>query len=210
MGIADSANNVSSDSSIRFYFSFRSPYAWLATERLESELGGLDIPIERIPIFPRPELFPNDPSAMPDKVAYLVQDVLRLVREQGLTVRFPPRGDPDWSLSHAACLGMQRQGGGHRFTLELFRKRWIEGLDLGADDVIADAAKKANVDPEAALGAAHSDELRAEVSDAWRLGMERDHIFGVPSFVFADKLYWGQDRMHFLRSAVIRKLGRST
>jgi 2-hydroxychromene-2-carboxylate isomerase len=39
---------------------------------------------------------------------------------------------------------------------------------------------------------------------AW-LASERDHIFGVPSFVFAGKLYWGQDRMHFLRSAVIRK-----
>jgi hypothetical protein len=31
--------------SIRFYFSFRSPYAWLAAERLESELGGLGVPI---------------------------------------------------------------------------------------------------------------------------------------------------------------------
>ncbi len=26
-------------SSIRFYFSFRSPYAWLAAERLDAELG---------------------------------------------------------------------------------------------------------------------------------------------------------------------------
>jgi len=30
-------------------------------------------------------------------------------------------------------------------------------------------------------------------------------IFGVPSFVYVGKLYWGQDRMHFLRSAVVRK-----
>jgi 2-hydroxychromene-2-carboxylate isomerase len=41
----------------------------------------------------------------------------------------------------------------------------------------------------------------------WRLGVERDRIFGVPSFVYAGKLYWGQDRMHFLRSAVARKSG---
>jgi 2-hydroxychromene-2-carboxylate isomerase len=36
--------------SIRFYFSFRSPYAWLAAERLESELGDLAVSIDRIPI----------------------------------------------------------------------------------------------------------------------------------------------------------------
>ena len=91
--------------SIRFYFSFRSPYAWLAAERLESELGELGVRIERLPIYPTPELFPNDPVAMPDKIAYTVQDILRLTRERGLTVRFPPPGDPDWALSHAAFLG---------------------------------------------------------------------------------------------------------
>ncbi len=195
------------DASIRFYFSFRSPYAWFAAERLEAELGDLGVPIERIPIYPTPELFPNDPAAMPEKVAYLVQDVRRLARERGLTVRFPSGLDPDWSLSHAAFLGAQRQGAGHRFMLEAFRKRFGEGLDLGKDDVIADTARQAGLDPETILAAAHSDELRAEASEGWKRGRERDGIFGVPSFVCAGKLYWGQDRMHFLRNAVIRKSG---
>jgi 2-hydroxychromene-2-carboxylate isomerase len=33
----------------------------------------------------------------------------------------------------------------------------------------------------------------------------RPLVGGVPSFVYAGKLYWGQDRMYFLRSAVLRK-----
>src|SRR5262249_13989419 len=89
-----------SDNSIRFYFSFRSPYAWLASERLESELGDLGVEIVRFPIYPTPELFPNDAAMMPNKLAYIVQDVARLARERGLTVRFPPAADPDWSISH--------------------------------------------------------------------------------------------------------------
>ncbi len=193
--------------SIRFYFSFRSPYAWIAAERLDSELGDLGVSIERIPIFPTPELFPNDPSVLPNKTAHLVQDIPRLAREYGLKVRFPPSGDPDWALSHAAFLGAQSEGGGPRFMLEVFRKRFCEGLDLGEDDVIADAASKAELDPDSILSAGHSEALREAASDGWRLAMERDQIFGVPSFVYAGKLYWGQDRMHFLRSAVIRKTG---
>ena len=193
--------------SIRFYFSFRSPYAWIATERLDAELGDLGVPIERIPIFPTPELFPNDPSALPAKTAHLIQDVPRLAHEYGLKVRFPPAGDPDWALSHAAFLGAQSEGVGPRFMLEVFRKRFSEGLDLGEDHVIADAANKAELDPDSILSAGHSKALRAEVSAGWRLAMERDQIFGVPSFVYAGKLYWGQDRMHFLRSAVLRKTG---
>ncbi len=193
--------------SIRFYFSFRSPYAWLAAERLESELGDLGVPIERIPIFPTPELFPNDPAETPDKIAYVVQDVRRLARERGLTVRFPSSGDTDWVLSHAAFLGVQRGGAEYQFMLEVFRKRFCEGLDLGEDSVIADAARGAKLDPDRVLSAAHSDELRAEASAGWRRAVERDRIFGVPSFVYAGKLYWGQDRMHFLRNAVVRKSG---
>jgi 2-hydroxychromene-2-carboxylate isomerase len=202
-------NDRGATASIRFYFSFRSPYSWLAAERLEAELGDLGVPIERLPIYPTPGHFLNDPAARPDKLAYLVQDVRRLVRERGLTVRFPSAVDPDWSISHAAFLGAERQGMGHRFMLEVFRRRFGEGLDLGEDSVIADAARRAGLDPDAILSAAHSEELRAEASAGWRLAVERDHIFGVPSFVYAGKLYWGQDRMHFLRDAVVRKSGKA-
>jgi 2-hydroxychromene-2-carboxylate isomerase len=198
-------NDSAATTSIRFYFSFRSPYAWLAAERLEPELGGLGVPIERIPVYPTPGLFPNDPAAMPTKIAYIVQDIRRLVRERGLTVRFSSGSDPDWSLSHAAFLGAQQQGAGHELMLELFRKRFCEGLDLGDDRVIADAAHRAGLDRDDILTAARSDALRAEAADGFRRGIERDGIFGVPSFVYAGKLYWGQDRMHFLRDAVVRK-----
>jgi 2-hydroxychromene-2-carboxylate isomerase len=201
-------NDRGPTASIRFYFSFRSPYAWLAAERLEPEIGVLGVAIERIAVYPTPALFPNLLATTPAKIAYLVQDIRRLVRERGLTVRFPSAVDPDWSLSHAAFLGAQQQGAGHTFMLEAFRKRFCEGLDLGDDDVIADAAHRAGLDRGTILAAAHSDALRFEASDGFRLGMERDGIFGVPSFVYAGKLYWGQDRMHFLRDAVARKSPR--
>jgi 2-hydroxychromene-2-carboxylate isomerase len=199
------ARRVTGHGPIRFYFSFRSPYAWLAAERLESELGDLGVPIERIPIFPTPELFPNDPSVMPDKVAYLVQDIARLARQRGLVVRFPSATDPDWQLSHAASLAAERQGVGHRFMLEVFRQRFSRGRDVGEEGVVADAAREADLAPDWILSAARSQELRAEVSRGWRHAVKEDRFFGVPSFVYAGKLYWGQDRMDLLRSAVIRK-----
>ena len=199
----------SREGAIRFYFSFRSPYAWLAAEKLDAELGGLGVPIERIPVYPSPENFPNDPTKNEDKQRHLVQDVLRLAREAGKQVVFPPVGDPDWALSHAAFLGVDRAGDGRRFMIEVFRKRFTEGGDLGDDAVIADAARAAGLDADAVLGFAHSQALREEVAGAWEKAQHDDHVFGVPTFVYAGKLYWGQDRMRFVRSAVERKSGRS-
>ena len=43
-------SDTTDKSEIRFYFSFRSPYAWLAAERLESELGALGVPIKRVKV----------------------------------------------------------------------------------------------------------------------------------------------------------------
>ena len=174
------------------------------------EVSSLGVPIELIGIYPTPEVFPNDPSATPDKLAYIVQDVVRLARERGLKVGFPPPGDPDWSIAHAAFLAAQQRGAGRRFMLEAFRQRFSAGADLGDDSAIAEAARRAELDPDDIVTSAHSDALRAEAAAGWRRGSERDHIFGVPSFVYAGKLYWGQDRMHFLRSAVERKAGRTT
>jgi 2-hydroxychromene-2-carboxylate isomerase len=101
---------MSDTEAIRFYFSFRSPYAWLAAERLDRELGDLGVEIETIPIFPIRGHFPNDPSAIHQKVAFLVQDVRRLARELNLGVQFLSVPDCDWSLSHAAVLGPEQRG----------------------------------------------------------------------------------------------------
>ena len=168
-------------------------------------MGDLGVPIERLPIYPTLEDAPEFFATRPDKTAYLVQDIARLARERGLTVRFPPPGDPDWALSHAAFLGAQRHAAAHQFMLQIFHQRFCEGLDLGDERVIAAAAREVGLDPEAIVSAAHSHELRATAAAGWRRAVERDGIFGVPSFVYAGKLYWGQDRMHFVRGAVIRK-----
>lgn len=190
---------------VRFYFSFRSPYAWLAAERLDEEFGDLPVSIQLLPIYPTPGEFPNDPTIVPEKLAYIVQDVLRLAREQAFRVRFPPPGDPDWSLSHAAFAVAAQQGEGKAFLRSMFRKRFVEGLDLGDVEVVRSAAREAGLDGDSVIAGANSAELREQARQAWRQAVERDRIFGVPSFVYAGKLYWGQDRMHFLRQAILRK-----
>ena len=85
-------------------------------------------------------------------------------------------------------------------TAEAVRATGSDALPLAGDIT----------DPDTILSAAHDDTLRAEASAGWREAKERDGIFGVPSFRYAGRLYWGQDRMHFLRSAVVRKSGRES
>jgi 2-hydroxychromene-2-carboxylate isomerase len=204
LGLDMMEGSMDRDASIRFYFSFRSPYAWFAAERLEAELGAHARAIAPVPMYPTPDTFPNDPTRVPNKIKYIAQDVVRLCGEFGLRLQFPPAIDTDWGKAHAAYLGAVKLGRGMPFMLELFRSRFGLGLDVGLDAVIEDAAARAEVDAAAVLLAAHDPELQAEVARNFKLGQERDGIFGVPSFVYAKQLFWGQDRMRFLRAAVDR------
>jgi 2-hydroxychromene-2-carboxylate isomerase len=193
------------DQTVRFYFSFRSPYAWLATERWQAELGSLAPVVERIPFYPTPETFPNDPSQHPAKLRYIVQDLGRLTRELGLPLRPPPALDTDWKRAHAAYLGVQSAEPlrAEAFMLEMFRARFSRGQDVALPEVIGDAAERAGANPRIANEAAASPSLQAEVTDSFVRGQQRDGIFGAPSFVYKGQLFWGHDRMHHLKRALM-------
>ena len=192
------------DHTVRFYFSFRSPYAWLAAERWQAELGELAPRVERIPFYPTRETFPNDPTLLPAKYRYIAQDIGRLAREYGLSVRPPPALDTDWARAHAAFLGVQaaQPERAEAFMLEMFRARFSRALDVALAEVIAEAAQRADADPRLANEAATSPTLQRQVTDSFVAGQERDGIFGAPSFVYQKQLFWGHDRLHHLKHAV--------
>lgn len=190
---------------VRFFFSFRSPYAWFAAERWHAELGDLQLAVKRIPFFPTRETFPNDPTLVPNKYAYVIQDIIRLTREFQLALKPPPSLDTDWARAHAAYLGVEREQPerAEAFMLEMFRARFSLGLDVALPEVIAAAATRAGADPVVANETALSPELQREVAGNFERAQRDDRIFGAPSFVLGDQLFWGHDRMHHLRRALL-------
>ena len=193
------------DDTVRFYFSFRSPYAWFAAERWGAELGEIRPKVQRIPFYPTPETFPNDPTLVPAKYSYVINDIRRLARDYGLAVQPPPSLDTDWGRAHAAYLGVEDAAPdrAEAFMLEMFRSRFSRGLDVGLQAVIADAATRAGVRADTVNEAAESSLLQERVTNNFTKGQERDGIFGAPSFVYRNELFWGHDRMHHLRRALI-------
>ena len=190
---------------IRFYFSFRSPYAWFAAERWQAELGDLSPAVERIPFYPTAATFPNDPVRLPAKLAFVLQDMRRLARDFQLSLRPPPALDTDWGRAHAAYLGVEAAQPSHAepFMLEMFRARFARGLDVALPAVIAEAAERAGADPAVANTAAGSVPLQERVAKNFVEGQTRDGIFGAPSFAYRGQLYWGHDRLHHLRRALV-------
>ncbi len=195
-----------SSAEVRFYFSFRSPYSWLALERWDSLLGELPIRRELVPIYPEPGNFPNDPAAVPAKVKYIGQDLLRLTRAFGLSLMPPVSLDTDWANAHAAYISANEAGKGDAFALSLSRARWCEHKDVGLDEVIFEVADRVGLDGAVTVSDAHVESTRELVSQNMARGREEDGIFGVPTFIFDGQMFWGQDRMEFVAAAVRESL----
>ena len=80
---------------VRFYFSFRSPYSWLAMLRIEQALAKLPVRLEYLPVFPPPD-FPNDPAAVPNKLKYIQLDTARIAQEYGFPTQPLGALDTNW------------------------------------------------------------------------------------------------------------------
>src|SRR5262245_54698568 len=173
---------------VRFYFSFRSPFAWIAYHLAPRALRDLPVELQPIPVFPPPD-YPNDPTAVPAKAQYIVQhDLPRVAEGYGFKIAPLAQLDVDWLPPHAMWLYAADRGAGERFGAEVYAARFSRGEDLSDPSVYTAAARAAGLDPDATVAAGADPALQKRIA----LGIEegqRAGIFGVPTFIFRDELF---------------------
>ena len=78
----------------------------------------------------------------------------------------------------------------------IFNSIWQDGLNMNDENVIQKVLKNLNVNPKTFLlrsaSSAIIDSLKKRTNEAYEKG-----IFGAPSFVSNNKVFWGQDRIEF-------------
>ena len=198
------------------FFSFRSPYSYLAVGRYRELAERFTVDITLRPVYPlairQPEFF-----AEGNRLAglYIFIDAARSAEMLGIPYRWP-RPDPivqDLATRRIAeeqpyihrivRLGQAaaRRGRGLAFADEVSRVIWSGGVDdwhLG--DHLADAAHRAGLDlAELDIEAQRdADTLDAEIAANQRALEEAGH-WGVPTLVLNGEPFFGQDRFAMAR-----------
>jgi 2-hydroxychromene-2-carboxylate isomerase len=193
---------------VRFYFSFRSPYSWLAFERIERAFRDVPVQLQYLPVFPPPD-YPNDPTAVPNKLKYILRDVGRQAEAYGLSVKAPSVLDTQWVRPHAAFVYAQDQGKGHAFGLAMSRARFSQGQDVGDDDVMRSIATRLELDGNALVTSCDDVAYQTRVVEGMIQGATEDSIFGVPLFVYRGEPFWGNDRIEWVLRAIKKAHGHS-
>lgn len=201
--------------SVDLFFSFRSPYSYLALPKTRRMVAEYDLAVNLRPVYPLAVRVPGFfKKANPQFARYVVRDSTRVAEHEGIPFRFP-RPDPivqDMTTLEVAAdqpyihrltrLGAmaQLEGRSLAFVDAIARVLWdgsVAGWNEG--DHLARAADKAGFDLAAMDAAIAADPDRYEQVIA---ANEKDHAasghWGVPTFVFENEPFFGQDRIDLL------------
>ena len=201
--------------SVDLFFSFRSPYSYLALPKTLQLVADYDAIVNLRPVYPLAVRVPGFfKRANPQFARYVVLDSSRVAKHDNIPFRFP-RPDPivqDMTTLDVAenqpyihrltRLGAAAQlaGGALEFTDAIARVLWdgtVKGWNEG--DHLSLAAASAGFDLPAmdAAVAADPDRYEQVISDNEKAHAASGH-WGVPTFVFENEPFFGQDRIGML------------
>jgi 2-hydroxychromene-2-carboxylate isomerase len=197
------------------YWSFRSPYSYLAIGRYRALSESHDVDIIVRPVYPlairQPDFFEKN---HPNWIGYTMRDMMRVAQFHGIPFG-PPRPDPivqnvmtreiaaeQPHIFRLTRMGQAaaRRGKSLAFCHEAGMLIWggQEGWNEG--DHLAGAASRAGLDfaELEAEAASDADALDAEIQ-ANQAALEAAGHWGVPTLAFDGEPFFGQDRIEMAR-----------
>ena len=199
--------------SVDLFWSFRSPYSYLATPRLVEMERDYDLAINVRPVYPlavrQGDFFEKQ---NPLWIPYLFRDTMRIAEQLGLAYRWP-RPDPVivdpmtraatpnqpyiHRLTRLGCAAAEA-GRGLPFLYEVSRVIWSGGIDNWHEGShLADAAARAGLDL-AELDARIADQRYEEIIQENQKAHQAAGHWGVPTCAFEGEPFFGQDRLEAL------------
>lgn len=181
---------------LTFYFSFRSPYSYLASEMLCSLVQTYDLNLVLKPILP---MVMRGLPVVHLKRKALLHDALR----EAVHLQIPmgrisdPLGRGVKNALGVVC-ALEDPKLAIAFMHNTFRAIWAEGVEIATYKGLLKVAQKSNIDTEMLNNALNISSWKSTVEKN-RLELRDLGLWGVPCFQLGNFVVWGQDRVWLLR-----------
>jgi len=187
---------------IDFYFDFVSPYSFLAHKEIQKIEKKEEIKIRYKPILVGGLHNLHGikaPAFIPAKAKHMIRDCKLIALKNGVKFKFNSYF-PIRSLNLMRGVFVADEDNIKSYYIDsIFNTIWQDGLNMNDQIIIEKVLKNLNVNPKTFILRSTSslikDSLRKKTNDAYEKG-----IFGAPTFVVNNKIFWGQDRIEFALS----------
>ena len=182
-----------------FYFDFVSPYSFLAHKEIRKIEDRIKIKITYKPMLlgGLHNLHGIKATAfIPAKAKHMVRDCKLIAERNSVKFKFNTYF-PIKSLNLMRGVLVAEEDNIKNYYIDsIFNTIWQDGLNMNDDNIIQKVLKNININPKTfslrSTSSLIKDSLRKKTSEAYEKG-----IFGAPTFVSNNKIFWGQDRIEF-------------
>ena len=194
---------------VDFYFDFGSPAAYLAYTQLPAlcvETGASVVwkPMLLGGVFQATGN--HSPVTIPAKGKYMFKDFARFARRYGVVLNTNPFFPINTLTLMRAAVGLQMRGDSRfgDYVAAMFQAISVDSQNMNDPATVGTVLQAAGFDAAAMLALASEQAVKDHLKAATQEAVERG-IFGAPTFFVGDSMFWGQDRLDFVREALLRK-----
>jgi 2-hydroxychromene-2-carboxylate isomerase len=193
---------------VDFFFDFVSPYTYLAQTQLPAlkTRSGATFRLWPMHLLNLMKRVGNSPTTVlcANKMKYATADIGRWVARYGVPFQFNPHVfAADQSLALRAALVAQDQGVEDAYNRAVFSAFWAEGADVNDGARLAEGLNAGGLDGSALLETANEARYGERLAQNTETAAERG-VFGSPTFIVGEDLFFGNDRLEFLQQRLLR------
>lgn len=199
---------------VDFYFDVSSPWTYLAFRNIQPMAKELNVVINWRPVLVggifntvNQRMYASREDGNSPRNRYVVKDLQDCARQTGLTIVFPPKVFPVNSVkAMRGCIWLAQAAPSPAHVLAFieatFGAYFTQQQDISQDHILANICRGVGIDADAfaeGITQPHIKQaLKANTDEAVGRG-----AFGVPSFFVGNDMYFGNDRLDYLRLAVL-------
>ncbi|HXD41175.1 MAG TPA: 2-hydroxychromene-2-carboxylate isomerase [Ramlibacter sp.] len=188
---------------VEFYFDVGSPAAYLAWQRLPRicEEAGATLAYKPMLLGGVFQAAGNQsPMNIPAKGRYVMTDLERFARRYQIAFAHNPYFPINTLMLMRGATGMQMRDVARLvpYVDAVYRAIWIDGQNMNDARVVADVLQQAGFDPAAVLALVNDPQVKERLKTVTQDAVARG-VFGAPTFFVDGNMYWGQDRLDFVK-----------
>ena len=181
---------------IDFYFDFISPYTYLAYKKIQSLRA--DIKINYKPVFLgglHNLQGITAPAFIKPKLKHMMNDCLLISKKNNFDFKWNSKF-PINSLNIMRGYFSISSSNQAKYIETLFDAYWRDDFDISKEEILIPLLEQCRIDKDIFFKTIKDPVIKEKLKDATKNAHEKD-IFGAPTFIVNNKIFWGQDRLGF-------------
>jgi 2-hydroxychromene-2-carboxylate isomerase len=181
---------------IDFYFDFISPYTYLAYKKIQSLPKDIKINYKPILLGGLHNLEGiTAPAFIKPKLKHMMNDCLLIAKKNNFNFKWNSKF-PINSLNIMRGYFSISSLNQAEYIEKLFDAYWRDDLDISKEEILTPLLEQCKIDKAIFFKTIKDIVIKGMLKDATKNAHERE-IFGAPTFIVNNKIFWGQDRLEF-------------